>query len=87
MNPLIQLKQTTPIFLVACLLACFGLSPAARAVEPPPDGGYNGGTTAEGDNALFSLTEGGFNTAIGWFSLSTVTTGNNNTGVGAGTLA
>src|SRR5215472_4184984 len=32
MNPVIQLKQTTSIFLVAFGLACFVLSPAARAV-------------------------------------------------------
>ena len=30
----------------------------ARAVTPEPDGGYPGFNTAEGDNALFSLTTG-----------------------------
>ena len=49
MNPLIQLKQTTSVFLIAFGLACFGLSPAARAVTPAPDGGYPGENTAEGD--------------------------------------
>ena len=48
MNPLIQLKQTTSVFLIAFGLACFGLSPAARAVTPAPDGGYPGENTAEG---------------------------------------
>jgi len=33
-------------------------SPMARAVTPEPDGGYPGFNTAEGDNALFSLTTG-----------------------------
>jgi hypothetical protein len=54
--------------------------------SPPPDGGYPGGNTAEGQNALFSLTSGGFNTAIGWVSLHSDTTASFNTAVGAGTL-
>src|SRR6059058_4125927 len=37
--------------------------------------------------ALFSLTNGAFNTAIGWESIATATTASFNTGVGAGTLA
>ena len=41
-----------------------------------PDGGYPGGNTAEGQNALFSLGSGGFNTAGGWLWLESVTTGN-----------
>jgi trimeric autotransporter adhesin len=53
---------------------------------PPPDGGYPGGNTAEGQNALFNLTSGGFNTAVGWVSLHSETTGSFNTAVGAGTL-
>jgi hypothetical protein len=39
MNPVTQLKQTTSVFLVAFALTCFALSPAAKAVSPPPDGG------------------------------------------------
>ena len=58
----------------------------AHAVVPPPDGSYPGGNTAEGQNALLSLTTGGFNTAVGWLSLKTITTGQFNTAVGAGTL-
>src|SRR5436309_10590803 len=67
-------------------LACFPATPVAQAVSPPPDGGYPGGNTAEGQNALFSLTTGGFNTAVGWLSLRSDTTGQFNTAVGAGTL-
>jgi len=37
----------------------------AQAVSPPPDGGYPGGNTAEGQGALLSLTDGAFNTAVG----------------------
>jgi len=85
MNRLIQLK-TTPPLLIAGVLACFGLLSKAAAVVPPPDGGYPGGNTAEGQNALLSRSSGGFNTALGWLSLKSVTTGSFNTGVGAGTL-
>ena len=68
------------------ILAWLALAPAVRAVSPAPDGGYPGGNTAEGQNALFSLTTGGFNTAIGFFSLRADTTGQFNTAIGAGTL-
>jgi hypothetical protein len=68
------------------VLACFALSPAARAVVPAPDGGYPGLNTAEGQSALFSLTTGSANTAVGWFSLKSDTQGSFNTGVGAGAL-
>jgi hypothetical protein len=87
MSPLIQLRQTTSVFLVALLLGCFALPPRAQAVSPVPDGGYPNFTTAEGDGALLSLTSGLANTAVGWFALSTATTGSFNTGVGAGALA
>jgi hypothetical protein len=72
--------------LLSLLLGCLALLPTAQAVSPPPGGGYPGGNTAEGQNALFSLTSGTFNTALGWLSLASVTTGSLNTGVGAGTL-
>ena len=66
----------------ALVLACFAFSPAARAVDPPPDGGYPGANTAEGDLALLSLTTGEANTALGFKALSANTTGSNNTGTG-----
>ncbi len=84
-----QMKTITNILYPAIAvfaLTCFGISPASRAVVPPPDGGYPNFTTAEGDNALRSLTAGVGNTAIGTFSLSSVTTGSFNTAVGAGAL-
>jgi hypothetical protein len=86
MNPLIQLKNTTPLILLA--FVCFGLLPTAKALLPPPapDGGYPGGNTAEGQNALHSLTSGGYNTAIGFLSLYSNTQGSFNTAIGAGTL-
>jgi len=71
------------VFLLPLALACFGLLPAVQAVQPPPDGGYLGFNTAEGHDALFSLTNGGFNTAIGVRALYGDTTGIGNTAVGA----
>ena len=68
------------------LLGCFAVLPRLHAVSPPPDGGYPGGNTAEGQNALLSLTSGTYNTAVGLFSLLSTTTNSFNTGVGAGTL-
>ena len=86
MNPVIQPKQTSPVFFITLLLACFGFLHVAQAVVPPPDGGYPGGNTAEGQAALFSLTTGSFNTAVGFVSLRSNTEGQFNTGLGAGTL-
>jgi uncharacterized coiled-coil protein SlyX len=74
------------LILVGVLLTYLALSQQTQAVVPPPDGGYPGFNTAEGQNALFSLTSGGGNTAVGWYSLFSNTDGSFNTGVGAGTL-
>src|SRR6476661_1604455 len=72
--------------LVPLLLATFWLSARVQAVSPAPDGGYAGGNTAEGTNALFSLTSGVWNTAIGHQSLYHVSTGRQNTATGYQTL-
>jgi hypothetical protein len=64
------------------LIACFALAPRAQAVVPAPDGGYPGGNTAEGTNALFSLTTGVWNTALGFQALYHDTTGYSNTATG-----
>ena len=74
------------LFHILLASACVALLPKAQAVSPPPDGGYPGGNTAEGQSALFSLTGGTFNTALGFSSLRSNTTGNLNTAVGAGAL-
>jgi hypothetical protein len=86
MNPLIQLNTPTQLFLIVLVVARFAVPQSARAVVPPPDGGYPGGNTAEGQNALLNLTTGGFNTAVGFFSLGSNTVGAFNTGIGAGAL-
>jgi hypothetical protein len=63
-------------------LGCFALLPRAQAVVPAPDGGYPNGTTAEGTNALFSLTTGVWNTALGFEALNHDTAGKDNTAAG-----
>src|SRR5215469_5151944 len=64
------------------VLICVATLPAARAVSPPPDGGYPGGNTAEGTDALLSLNSGTNNTAIGADALANNVSGNDNTAVG-----
>jgi hypothetical protein len=73
---------TIATLLVVLLLCCFTLSPKLHAVTPAPDGGYPGGNTAEGIQALQSLTTGAFNTAIGQQALFSNTSGSFNTAEG-----
>ncbi len=68
------------------MLSCFGLSAKILAVVPAPDGGYPGNNTAEGTNALFSLTSGIDNTALGFEALFRNTTADFNTAEGFGAL-
>jgi hypothetical protein len=67
---------------LALALAWLALAPTARAVDPPPDGGYPNQNTAEGDDALFSLIAGYGNTAIGNDALYSNTDGSYNTATG-----
>src|SRR5438128_866525 len=57
------------ILIVAAVFAVFGLAsaPSSLGVVPAPDGGYPGGNTAEGENALLGLTSGLYNTGTGLF--------------------
>ncbi len=98
MNDLIQPTNTIPavsdslsrsplrrdLLVIALVLACLALSPTRKAfgVSPPPDGGYPNQNTAEGEDALFSLTTGLNNTALGFNALFSNTAGNENTAVG-----
>src|SRR6476469_8831519 len=68
------------------MLSCFGLTPKVLAVVPAPDGGNPGGNTAEGDNALFTLTTGASDTAVGFAALGSNTTGDFNTAIGFAAL-
>jgi hypothetical protein len=95
-NSNIQFKATTPrrknlrrgLFLIPLVLTLAGLAlaPVARALRPPPDGGYPNETTAEGDGALFSLTTGFGNTALGFNALNSDTEGSFNTATGRNAL-
>ena len=73
--------------IVGAILSALAFLPGMQAVDPAPDGCYPNFTTAEGCNALKSLTSGAANTGVGWYSLFSTTTGTANTGVGAGALA
>jgi Chaperone of endosialidase len=75
------------LFLIPLVLAAFALSPTAQAqLSPPPDGGYDGNNTAEGTDALFSLTTGTDNTALGFEALFSNTAGSENTATGSDAL-
>jgi hypothetical protein len=67
-------------------VGCLAWLPNVHAVIPVPDGGYPGGNTAEGQDALLSLTTGGYNTAVGFLSLGSDATNGLNTAIGAGAL-
>jgi trimeric autotransporter adhesin len=73
-------------FLIPLLLACFALSPQARAIcnEGCDSSLFN---AFLGDDALSSNTVGTGNTAIGWRSLFSNTDSSFNTGVGGGALS
>jgi K+/H+ antiporter YhaU regulatory subunit KhtT len=87
MNSTIHAKTITRVLpVIASTLLIIGAPHKAQAVSPPPDGGYPNFTTAEGDNALFHLTTGSGNTAVGWFSLFSNAEGSFNTATGAGAL-
>ena len=81
----IQLKRSL-VVLVA--ITWFVLPLAAHALLPPPapDGGYPNFNTAEGTNALFSVTNGINDTAVGRDALQLDTTGSRNTAIGSAAL-
>jgi hypothetical protein len=91
MKPLIKFKAIT-LLLISLVLSCFVLLPSAQAqavrpdVSSAPDGFYKGFNTAEGFNALLSLSTGQLNTAVGFATLKADTTGSFNTAVGAQAL-
>ena len=84
----LRMKTTIRLFITILPFLCLSAAgPKAQAVLPPPDGGYPNFNTAEGQNALFSLTTAGAaNTAVGWYSLFSDTAGSFNTATGAGSL-
>src|SRR4030095_942882 len=87
MNHINQLGQQTPAFLISVLLLSFIIPTSTQAISPAPDGCYPNFTTAEGCDALNSVTSGSGNTALGWRSLFLDTEASFNTAVGGGALA
>jgi hypothetical protein len=86
MNPLIQSKNKTILpVLITLTLACFALSPQARAVCQQGCDLANSNTFL-GDFALISNTTGAFNTAIGSNTLLVNTIGSTNTATGFAAL-
>jgi trimeric autotransporter adhesin len=85
-NVLCRFPRKRSFILLMLALASPALLPALRAVIPAPDGGYDGGNTAEGRNALLSLTTGTNNTAIGDEALFSNKTGSFNTATGLSAL-
>jgi Chaperone of endosialidase len=81
------MKPNIPPVLIIFALVCFALVQNMQAVSPPPDGGYPNANTAEGQNALLSLTSGYYNTAVGFSSLKSNTIGYLNTAVGVNALS
>jgi len=78
------MNTKSSFFLIPLVLAAFALLSTAQAqLSPPPDGGYAGDNTAEGTDALFSLTTGTENTAVGFDALTSNTTGDSNTATGS----
>jgi len=77
-----RLSRQGSFMPVTLALASLALSFTARAVSPPPDGGYPNFNTAEGAGALFSLTTGADNTAIGFQTLFNNKSGFDNTASG-----
>jgi Chaperone of endosialidase len=70
-------------FVLAISLGCLTTT---LAVDPPPDGGYLNENTAEGEDALFSLTTGSSNTGVGYEALYNIASNDENTAIGARAL-
>ena len=75
-------KLIRSLLLTSLVLACLAFSANAQAANPPPDGGYPNSNTAEGTDALFSLTSGVWNTALRFEALNNDTAGGKNTATG-----
>jgi len=82
------MKTAMPQFLTAVVIVCLVSVQNAQAVSPPPDGGYPGQNTAEGQKALLNLNvnNGTNNTAVGWRALRTNVEGEFNTAIGSAAL-
>src|SRR6266404_192472 len=62
------MKQSVPPVLITFALVCFALVQNTQAVSPPPDGGYPGANTAEGQSVLLGLTTGTCDLTTGMYA-------------------
>ena len=62
-----EMKSIPPV-LITFALSCFVLVQNAQAVSPPPEGGYPGANTAEGQNVLLGLTTGTCDLTTGMYA-------------------
>jgi len=86
-DPARSLPFRRGFLLIPLILVSFALCQQAQsAIETPDPGAKPPGTTADGQDALLSITTGQFNSAFGFFSLLVNTDANFNTGIGAGAL-
>jgi hypothetical protein len=89
-NPITHAPSFRGWFVTLLLIVCFAFCPMAQAVNPPltpdPPGSLPVSNTADGQNALLSVTTGIHNTAIGFDSLLSNTDANFNTAVGSAAL-
>src|SRR5262245_38740987 len=79
-------NQNAVLITILSVSGSLAFTFVAQAVSPPPDGAYPGFNTAEGQNALFSLTSGLWNTALGAFTLYDDTSGSGNIAIGINSL-
>jgi hypothetical protein len=80
------MKNRNTIFVaVLSALACFAFLQTTQAVEPAAPT-LAGGNTADGQNALLSLTTGTFNSAFGFDAVVLISDASFDTGIGAGAL-
>lgn len=75
-----------PASLVSVNPAMMPVQTASKEDPTAPETALPGLNTADGENALFSITTGVANTAIGFYSLFSNTDGTFNTAIGAATL-
>src|SRR6267378_7166968 len=78
-------SRNTILIAILSALACFAFLPGAKAAGPEAPA-LAGGNTADGQNALLSLTTGTYNSAFGFDAVLSTSDGSFDTGIGAGAL-
>src|SRR6267143_3867243 len=78
-------SRNTILIAILSALACFAFLPGAKAAGPEAPA-LAGGNTADGQNALLSLTTGLYNSAFGFDAVLSLSDASFDTGIGAGAL-